>query len=109
MLGYILLPLLNVALFFGEFKSNDNLLNVAMFIMWVYAIMHILGMFARDEDLLKIRDRHWLNVWASRTLTIITILHSVYWGYLFVPALWTIGVLVRWARIYEINNRSFRY
>lgn len=109
MLGYILLPVMNVTLFLGMFKGNENLLNVAIFIMWIYAILHILGMFARDEDLLKIKDSHWLNVWTMRTLTIVTIMHSVYWGYILVPTLWTIGVLVRWARIYEINNRKYFY
>mgnify|MGYP001818530315 CR=1 FL=1 len=109
MLGYILLPIMNIALFVGEFRGIDGSLNIALFIMWVYAIIHILGMFARDEDLLKVKDRHWLNVWAGRTLTVITIMHSVYWGYILVPTLWTIGVIVRWARIYEINNRTHRY
>jgi hypothetical protein len=104
MLGLVLLPILNIALFMGMFKDNENLLNIAIFIMWIMAILHFFAMFASEEDLLKNPYGRFFRV-LMRTLVFITIIHSVYWGYIFVPTVWAIAAIVLWARRHQLENR----
>lgn len=94
---------MNIALFVGMFKGNENLLNVAIFIMWIMAMFHVIAMFQSNEDLLKTKG-NWYYRAIARTLTFITIFHSVYWGYIFVPTVWFIAAVVIWARRHTLEE-----
>lgn len=100
------MPIVNITLYLGMVKDNENALNIAVFIMWIYAILHILVMFAKDEDLLKEPDKTFFVKWSLIILSVGTIAHSVYWGYIFVPAIWLFGMFVRWGRKHQLHKQS---
>ena len=104
MLGLILIPIMNVCLFLGMFKENENLLNIALFIMAFIAGLYFLAMFAKDEDLIKNKSSFFIII-VTRILVVISVTHSVYWGYIFLPAVWAISTLVLWARRRQINEK----
>lgn len=106
MLIIVLAVALNVALFFGTNKGLDNALKIAMFIMWVQAIISLLIMFTSEAELLKPPTKHFLYRWFIRVLVFCTIFHSAYWGYFWAPSIWFISIFVLIVRKYELDNRK---
>ena len=106
MWGYLLLPVMNITLYLGMARGDEYALNIAVFIMWIYAIISFFGMIVRDDYLLKQHDKPWINKVPMAILITCSITQSVYWGYFFVPSLWLLGVAVRYVRKYELNNRK---
>lgn len=94
MIGIILMTALNFLLYMGMVEGIDNALNVAVFIMWILAIASILVMFISEHQMLITPEKHFIYTWFIRIFTIATICHSVYWGYVWAPALILIGVSV---------------
>jgi hypothetical protein len=106
MFGYILMPLININLYFGMVKDNENLLNIGVFLLWVYALVGFFAMFAKDEDILKESDKSFLVKWSLTALCFGTIAHAVYWGYIVAPAVWLLAMFVLWARKYQVHNQK---
>jgi len=106
MLGIILMMILNATLYVGMTKDMSNALNIAAYIMWALAILQVFAMLITDEELLKKADNHFLYVWSLRTLVLVTVTHSVYWGYFWAPSVLLISSVVLWLRKYELNNRK---
>lgn len=106
MVGLILIVVLNVALFFGEFRGNENILNVAIGVMWITATASFFAMFVSDVNLLKEKNKHFLTKLLIRSAVGLTVLHSMYWGYFFAPAVLLVSVLILHARRYELHNRK---
>lgn len=87
-------------------KGVDNALNLAVFVMWVVAILNLFVMFVSDAELLKSPAKHLIYRWFVRLFSLATVFHSVYWGYFFAPSIWFIAVIVLWVRKYELDNRK---
>lgn len=106
MIAIILMTALNILLFMGMIKGVDNALNLAEFIMWGLAILSALVMFIREQKLLLSPEKHFIYRWFIRIFTIVTVAHSVYWGYFWAPLVLLISVVVLWVRKYELDNRK---
>jgi len=106
MLGIVLMTVLNITLYLGMIKGIDNALNLAEFTMWAMAIFSSMIMFVSNDDLLKTPPKHFLYRWSIRIFIVVTVSHSVYWGYFFAPSVLFISALVLWVRKYELDNRK---
>ena len=98
--------ILNATLYVGMVNGMDNALNIAVYIMWALAILNAFVMLTTDEDLMKSPDRNFLFKWGLRIFIIVTVTHSVYWGYFWAPSVLLISSVVLWLRKYELNNRK---
>jgi hypothetical protein len=106
MLGYILLPIFNVALYFGMVYSQGGVLNIAIAIMWFIAILTAFSTFTPDEELLKQPDKHWFRKVVNWTLIVGSALHSVYWGYFWAPAILVASALILYLRRQLVHNKK---
>ncbi len=108
MLGLIVLPIFNIALYFGIVDGQQGLLNIAIGIMWIYSILNFLAMFKSDESILKEKSTNGIYVlrWLLYILTAVSAVHSIYWGYFVAPIVLVISVLILYFRRYELRKKK---
>jgi len=102
--GYTLLIMVNLGLYLGNVEDIGNALNIAMFAMWILAILNLISMFAPDKGV--VLNKKKLIRYAGIFFTFVTIIHSVYYGYIWAPTIWAIAVLVIYVRKQELIERQ---
>ena len=103
MFGLILLAIMDGSLVVGILQDNENLLNVAEFLMWLLTIMTVFMAFASDEILRK-DYHHIIVIWLTRTISIVSLIMLVYYGFILAPAIWTVAWIVTLGRRHQLNS-----
>ena len=103
MFGLILLAIMDGSLVVGILQDNENLLNVAEFLMWLITIMTVLLAFASDE-ILRTDYHHIIVIVLTRTITIVSLIMLVYYGFILAPVIWIIAWIVRLGRKHQLNT-----
>ena len=103
MFGLILLAIMDGSLVVGILQDNENLLNVAEFLMWLLTIMTVFMAFASDEILRK-DYHHIIVIWLTRTISIVSLILLVYYGFILAPAIWTVAWIVTLGRRHQLNT-----
>ena len=103
MFGLILLAIMDGSLVVGILQDNENLLNVAEFLMWLLTIMTVFMAFASDEILRK-DYHHIIVIWLTRTISIVSLIMLVYYGFILAPTIWTVAWIVTLGRRHQLNT-----
>ena len=103
MFGLILLAIMDGSLVVGNLQDNGNLINVAVFLMWLLTIMTAVMAFASDEVLRK-DCHHIIVIWLTRTISIVSLILLVYYGFILAPAIWTVAWIVTLGRRHQLNT-----
>ena len=103
MFGLILLAIMDGSLVVGNLQDNGNLINVAVFLMWLLTIMTAFMAFVSDEVLRK-NYHHIIVIWLTRTISIVSLILLVYYGFILAPAIWTVAWIVTLGRRHQLNT-----